>query len=151
VGTAARQSGLVHHDDHGSQRRPERRSPQPAGHLRTTITDAFAEQGTTPSEEDVTEAAFWIAHALHVWVVEAEAGERDHRETLNRLGELTPPDQPDAAGNVFVQLADIAQARGPRAWGITVATLRAELERRQVLLQPTGATKATWVSCLSYG
>jgi len=54
----------------------------------------LTEQGTAPSDDKVTEAAFWIAHALYVWVVEAEAGERDHRETLNRLGDLTPPDQP---------------------------------------------------------
>jgi len=69
------------------------------GHLRATITDVLTEEDTaqTPTQDGVTEAAFWIAHALHVWVVEAEGGERDHRETLNRLGDLTPPDQPEAA------------------------------------------------------
>jgi len=106
------------------------------GHLRMAITDVLAEESTapTPTDAEVREAAFWIAHALHVWVVEAEAGERDHLETLNRLGDLTPPDQPEAAENVFLRLADIAEARGPRAGGITVAALRAELERRLVLL-----------------
>lgn len=97
------------------------------GHLRTTITGVLTEQGTAPSEDEVTEAAFWIAHALYVWVVEAEVGERDHRETLNRLGDLPPSGQPDAAENVFLRLADIAHARGPRAGGITVPGLRAEL------------------------
>lgn len=67
----------------------------------------------TPTDDEVTEAAFWIAHALHVWVVEAEAGERDHREALNRLGDLTPPNQPDPAENIFLRLADIAQAADP--------------------------------------
>jgi hypothetical protein len=106
------------------------------GHLRRTIRDVLTEDDTAPAptDDEVTEAAFWIAHALHVWVVEAEAGERDHRETLNRLGDLTPPDQPEAAENVFLRLADIAQAVGPRAGGVTVAALRAELGRRQVLL-----------------
>lgn len=108
-------------------------------HLRTTITNVLTEdrereKAPPPTDDEVKEAAFWIAHALHVWVVEAEADERDHRETLDRLGDLTPPDQPEAAGTVFLRLADIAQSRGPRAGGITVAALRAELERKGVLL-----------------
>ena len=108
-------------------------------HLRTTITNVLTEdrereKAPPPTDDEVKEAAFWIAHALHVWVVEAEADERDHRETLDRLGDLTLPDQPEAAGTVFLGLADIAQSRGPRAGGITVAALRAELERKGVLL-----------------
>jgi len=104
-------------------------------HLRTTVKDLLTEQrGTAPSDTDVTETAFWIAAALRVWVVEAEDGERDHRDTLNRLGDLLPPDQPEAAQNAFVQLADIAQARATRAGRIGAAALRAELERRHVPL-----------------
>ena len=108
-------------------------------HLRTTITNVLTEdrerkKAPPPTDDEVKEAAFWIAHAMHVWVVEAEADERDHREALDRLGDLTPPDQPEAAGTVFLRLADIAQSRGPRAGGITVAALRAELERKGVLL-----------------
>ncbi len=108
-------------------------------HLRTTITNVLTEDkerknAPPPTDDEVKEAAFWIAHALYVWVVEAEADERDHRETLDRLGDLTP-DQPEAAGTVFLRLADIAESGGPRAGGITVAALRAELERRGVLLR----------------
>ena len=108
-------------------------------HLRTTITNVLTEdrerkKTPPPTDDEVKEAAFWIAHAMHVWVVEAEADERDHREALDRLGDLTPPDQPEAAGTVFLRLADIAQSRGPRAGGITVAALRAELERKGVFL-----------------
>jgi hypothetical protein len=109
-------------------------------HLCTTITNVLTEdrereKAPSPTDDEVREAAFWIAHALYVWVVEAEADERDHREALDRLGDLTPPGQPEAAGTVFLRLADIAQSRGPRAGGITVAALRAELERKGVLLR----------------
>jgi hypothetical protein len=108
-------------------------------HLCTTSTNVLTEtrepeKAPPPADDEVREAAFRIAHALHVWVVEAEADERDHRDALDRLGDLTPPDQPEAAGTLFLRLADIAQARGPRAGGITVAALRAELERKGVLL-----------------
>lgn len=109
-------------------------------HLRTTITnvltvEAERQKGPPPTDDEVKEAAFWIAHALCVWVVEAEADERDHRETLDRLGDLTPPDQPEAAETAFLRLADIAQSRGPRAGAITITALRAELERRAVFLR----------------
>jgi hypothetical protein len=104
-------------------------------HLRTTVKNVLTEQrDTAPSDAEVTETAFWIAAALRVWVVKAEDGERDHRDTLNRLGDLLPPDQPDAAQNAFLDLADIAQARAPRAGRINAAALRAELERRHVSL-----------------
>lgn len=104
-------------------------------HLQTTVKSVLTEQrDTAPSDAEVTEAAFWIAAALRVWVVEAEDGERDHRDTLNRLGDLLPPDQPDAAQNVFVQLADIVQARATRAGRISAAALRAELAHRHLSL-----------------
>ena len=91
------------------------------------------EKAPPPTDDEVKEAAFWIAHALYVWVVEAEADERDHRETLDRLGDLTPPDQPEAAGTCSCGWP-ISRSPGPPGGGITVAALRAELERKRRLL-----------------
>ena len=84
-------------------------------HLRTTITDVLTERGTTPSDDTVTEAAFWIAHALYVWVVEAEADERDHRETLNRA---RWPDTAEPAGRSRERVLEPGRYRAsPRTAG----------------------------------
>ncbi|WEO94653.1 hypothetical protein A6P39_011915 [Streptomyces sp. FXJ1.172] len=104
-------------------------------HLLTTVEDLLgAQRASGPPKADIEESAFRIAAALRVWVAEAEEGERDHRDTLNRLGDLLPLSQPNAAQDAFLNLAAIAEARGPRAGGVSAAALRAELERRHVLL-----------------
>ncbi|MGD0703186.1 MAG: hypothetical protein ABSA02_25280 [Trebonia sp.] len=87
-------------------------------------------RGGAQADADVTETAFRIATALHVWTAEVKNGERDHRDALNWLDDLLPGDQPDAAQQVFLALTDIAEARGPLAGRITAAALRADLERR---------------------
>lgn len=104
-------------------------------HLRTIVQDLLtARRGAVPLQDVTDEAAHRIAAALWVWVVKAEDGEDDHRNTLNRLGDLLTQGQPNAAQDAFLHLADIAQARGTRAGGVTAAGLRAEMERRHVPL-----------------
>jgi energy-coupling factor transporter ATP-binding protein EcfA2 len=105
------------------------------GYLRDIVRDQLqARPGGAPSQADIEEAAYRIAAALCVWVVEPEDGEDDHRNALDRLGDLLPQDQPDAADKAFLALANIAEARAPRAGGITAAGLRAEMARKQVPL-----------------
>jgi hypothetical protein len=102
-------------------------------HLRTTVKETLTEvRGTEPSGEDVDDVAFRIAASLHVWLVQPEDGGRDHRDTLNRLGDLLPPQQPDAARTLFLHLVDIAQTLGPRAGTIDAGRLRAELGARRI-------------------
>jgi hypothetical protein len=104
-------------------------------HLRTTVKDTLTEtHGSEPSSEVVDDAAFRIAAALHVWLVQAEDGGRDHREVLNRLSDLLPPQQPEAARSLFLHLVDIAQTLGPRAGTVDAERLRAELAARHVQL-----------------
>jgi tetratricopeptide (TPR) repeat protein len=101
-------------------------------HLCDAVGDALADGESSPPGGRVEEAAYRIASALVVWVVEVEDGERDHRGVLDRLGDLVPPDRPEAAHDLFVHLIDLAQRLGPRAGGIDRGTLVAELERRGV-------------------
>jgi hypothetical protein len=56
------------------------------------------------------------------------------RGTLDRLGELMPSDQSDAAGNIFLGLARYRAGQRAPGRAITVPALRAELERRAVML-----------------
>ena len=104
-------------------------------HLRTSVKDTLTEtHGVEPSGEVVDDVAFRIAAALHVWVVQAEDGGRDHREALNRLSDLLPLQQPEAARTLFLHLVDIAQTLGPRAGTIDAGRLRADLAARHVQL-----------------
>ena len=120
-------------------------------HLRTTITNVLTEdrereKAPPPTDNEVKEAAFWIAHALYVWVVEAEADERDHRETLDRLGDLTLPDQQEAAGTVFLGLADIAQSGVPGLEGSRWRRSAPNSSARASCCRLTGGTRPTWPS-----
>jgi tetratricopeptide (TPR) repeat protein len=121
-------------------------------HLRTTVEDALTEtHGSKLPSEEVDDAAFRIAAALHVWLVQVEDGGRDYREVLNRLSDLLPPQQPDAARFLFLHLVDIAQTLGPRAGTIDAERLRAELTARQVQLSTAFRGDSPGPSALSAG
>lgn len=105
-------------------------------YLRETVGQVLADSRGSLMGDEAEAVAFRIASALRVWVVEAEEGERDYRNALDRLGDLVAPGGADAAIGLFLQLADIAQELGSRAGRINALGLRDELARRGVRLIP---------------
>lgn len=108
-------------------------------YIRETVGQVLADSRGSVTGNQVDAVAFRIASALRVWVVEVEDGERDHRNALDRLGDLLAPGPADAAAGLFLQLADIAQELGSRAGRINAQGLRDELARRGVPLLPASS------------
>lgn len=103
--------------------------------LRDAVERACLEQGTPSGRQESSALAFRVASALWVWQVEVGGGEADHRDAVERLADLLQPGSRADAGNLFLNLIDIAQEIASRAGRVGRPWLLGELHQRGVPLR----------------